>query len=153
MGWERTFVMVKPDGVQRGLVGEIISRFERRGLRLAALRLLAVDRDLARRHYAAHEGKAFFADLLDYIASSPVVAMVWEGPGAIALARMMLGPTDASLAPGGTIRGDYCVDIGYNLVHGSDGPEAAAREIALFFPPAEVHSYSRVLERWIAPRS
>jgi len=153
MGWQRTFVMVKPDGVQRGLVGEVISRFERRGLRLVALRMLAMDRELARQHYGAHQDKAFFPDLLEYITSAPVVAMVWEGPGVIALARAMLGPTDASQAPGGTLRGDYCLDIGYNLVHGSDGPEAAAREISLFFTAEQLHGYHRELERWVMPRT
>ncbi|MEW6522027.1 MAG: nucleoside-diphosphate kinase [Bacillota bacterium] len=150
--WQRTFIMVKPDGVQRGLVGEVISRFERRGLRLAALRMMIIDRELARQHYAAHEGKAFFAELVNYITSAPVVAMVWEGPGAIALARAMMGPTNAAQAPGGTLRGDYCVDIGFNLVHGSDGPEAAAREIGLFFAEAELCCYARDLEKWVMPR-
>jgi nucleoside-diphosphate kinase len=153
MGWQRTFVMVKPDGVQRGLVGEVISRFERRGLRRVALRMVVMGRDLARRHYGAHQDKAFFPDLMEYITSAPVVAMVWEGPGAIGLARAMLGPTDASQAPGGTLRGDYCMDIGFNLVHGSDGPEAASREIALFFEAEELYNYRRDLEKWVMPRT
>ncbi len=145
--------MVKPDGVQRGLVGEVISRFERRGLKLVGLRMLVIDRELAHRHYEAHVEKPFFADLVAYITSSPVVAMVWEGSQAVALARRMLGPTNAAEAPGGTLRGDYCLDISFNLVHGSDGPEAAAREIDLFFRPEELCAYDRDTDRWTGQRA
>ena len=141
--------MIKPDGVQRGLVGEIVSRFERRGLKLVAMRMLTIDEALARRHYAAHVDKGFFPTLLAYITSSPVVAMVWEAPSAISLARQMLGPTDATQAPGGTLRGDFCLDIGFNLVHGSDSPQAAQREIELFFDPDLLMNYDKDLDRWL----
>lgn len=151
MALERTFIMVKPDGVQRGLVGEVISRFERRGLKLVGMRMLTIDEELARRHYAAHVNKGFFPDLLAYITSAPVVAMVWEAPSAISLARQMLGPTNAKEAPGGTLRGDFCLDIGFNLVHGSDSPEAAEREIGLFFRAEQLMDYHKDVERWLLP--
>mgnify|MGYP005840261441 CR=1 FL=1 len=130
---ERTFIMVKPNGVQRGLVGEVIARFERRGFRLCGLRLLKMDRALAERHYAEHAGKPFFTSLVDFITSGPVVAMVWEGREAIRVARTMMGVTDSADAAPGTIRGDFSLSREENVVHGSDGPESAAREIALFF--------------------
>lgn len=130
---ERTFIMVKPNGVERGLVGEVIARFERRGFRLRGLRLLHMDRALAERHYAEHAGKPFFAPLVEFITSGPVVAMVWEGREAIRVARAMMGVTDSADAAPGTIRGDFSLSKEENVVHGSDGPESAAREIALFF--------------------
>ncbi len=133
MAVEHTFVMVKPDGVARGLVGEVISRFERKGLVLEKMRLLVVDDDLARRHYAEHVDKAFFADLVEFITGGPVVAMEWSGESAIAVARTLMGPTNPVEAPPGTIRGDFGLVITTNIVHGSDGPESAARELALFF--------------------
>ncbi len=131
---ERTLVLVKPDGVERGLVGEIISRFERLGLRIVAMRMLDVDEELASRHYAEHADKPFYPELLDFITSGKVVAMVLEGEKAITLVRKVMGPTNPLEAPPGTIRGDYGVEITRNLVHGSDGPESAAREVGLFFP-------------------
>jgi nucleoside-diphosphate kinase len=130
---ERTFVMVKPDGVARGLVGEIVSRFERKGLRLERLQLRRLDGDFARRHYAEHEGKGFFEDLIAFITSGPVVASEWSGEGAIGVARSLMGATDPKQAAPGTIRGDFGLEVTFNLVHGSDGPESAARELALFF--------------------
>ncbi len=134
MAIERTLVLVKPDGVRKGLVGEVISRFERLGLRIAAMRLLRVDEDLASRHYAEHAGKPFYPDLVAFITSGDVVAMVLEGEAAISVVRKVMGPTDPLDAPPGTIRGDYALEITENIVHGSDGPDRAARETALFFP-------------------
>lgn len=135
---ERTFVMVKPNGVERGLVGEIVARFERRGFRLVGLRALRMDRALAERHYAEHAGKPFFESLVSFITSGPVVAMVWEGREAVRVARAMMGVTDPADASPGTIRGDFSLSKEENVVHGSDGPESAAREIALFFPEDEL---------------
>lgn len=135
---ERTFIMVKPNGVQRGLVGEIVARFERRGFVLRGMKALRIDRDLAERHYAEHAGKPFFDDLVAFITSGPVVAMVWEGREAIAVARTMMGVTDSVAAAPGTIRGDLALSKEENVVHGSDGPESAAREIALFFADADL---------------
>jgi nucleoside-diphosphate kinase len=134
MAGERTLVLVKPDGVKRGLVGEVISRFERLGLKIVAMRLLLVDEDLAARHYAEHVEKAFYPELVSFITSGEVVAMVLEGESAISTVRKLMGATDPADAPPGTIRGDYAVEITENIVHGSDGPESAARETALFFP-------------------
>ena len=131
---ERTLVLIKPDGVRRGLVGAIISRFERLGLRMVAMRLMRVDEDLAARHYEEHRDKPFYGDLVSFITSGEVVAMVLEGERAISQVRKLMGPTDPIDAPPGTIRGDYAVEITENIVHGSDGPESAAREIGLFFP-------------------
>ncbi|MBC7229010.1 MAG: nucleoside-diphosphate kinase [Actinobacteria bacterium] len=131
---ERTLVLVKPDGVRRGLVGEVISRFERQGLRIAAMRMLVVDEELAARHYAEHVEKPFYPELLSFITSGEVVAMVLEGESAISQVRKLMGPTDPKQAPPGTIRGDFAVEITENIVHGSDGPESAAREIGIFFP-------------------
>jgi len=130
---QRTFVMVKPDGVARGLVGEIIGRFERRGLRLVGLKLLVPDRSLAEKHYAVHRGKPFYEDLVQFITSGPVVAMAWEGPEAVALVRQMMGALKPLEAQPGTIRGDFTADIQRNLVHGSDAPETAQAELALWF--------------------
>lgn len=135
---ERTFIMVKPNGVARGLVGEIVARFERRGFRLVALKVLRIDRALAERHYAEHAGKPFFEPLVKFITSGPVVAMVWEGREAIRVARAMMGVTDSAEAASGTIRGDFSLSKEENVVHGSDGPESAAREIALFFSDGEL---------------
>ncbi len=134
MAIERTFVMVKPDGVARGLVGEIVSRFERKGLTLEDVRMLTFDEELARRHYAEHVEKGFFPELLSFIISGPVVAMAWSGESAVTVGRNLMGPTNPSEAPPGTIRGDFGIVVTENLVHGSDSPEAAARELAIFFP-------------------
>jgi nucleoside-diphosphate kinase len=146
---ERSLVLVKPDGVQRGLVGEIIGRFERRGLRIAALKLIRMDDALAQQHYAEHNGKPFFADLISFITSGPLVAMVVEGPGAVATVRQMVGATNPADSPPGTIRGDYAVTIGMNIIHASDSVERAATEVALFFTAGEVLDYTRDVERWI----
>jgi len=135
---ERTFIMVKPDGVRLRLVGEVVRRFERRGFALRAMKALRMDRDLATRHYAEHVGKPFFEPLVEFITSGPVVAMVWEGRDAVSVARAMLGTTDAAQAAPGTIRGDFSLSKEQNVVHGSDGPESAAREIALFFAEDEL---------------
>ena len=146
---ERTLVIVKPDGVQRGLAGETLSRFERRGLRILALKMLAVSRDLAAQHYAVHRGKFFFEGLVDFITSGPVVAAVIEGPQVIAIVRAMVGATRPAEAAAGTIRGDYAVAGLRNLIHASDAPETAAAEIALFFRPEELVSYRRDIDQWI----
>ena len=146
---EQTLVLVKPDGVQRGLVGEIIARLERRGLKLAGLKLMQVDEALARQHYAEHVERSFFPSLLQFITASPVVAMVWEANNAVALVRQTLGETNPANSPAGTIRGDFGIDIGRNLTHGSDSPESAEREVNLFFRPEEIISYDRSLDAWI----
>ena len=135
---ERTFIMVKPNGVARGLVGEVIARFERRGFTLRAMKALRISRDLAERHYAEHADKPFFDPLVAFITSGPVVAMVWEGREAITVARAMMGVTDSAQAAPGTIRGDFSLSKEENVVHGSDGPQSAAREIGLFFRDEEL---------------
>ncbi|ACX53136.1 Nucleoside-diphosphate kinase [Ammonifex degensii KC4] len=146
---ERTFVMVKPDGVQRGLVGEIISRLEKRGYKLIGLKMLRLTPEMAEKHYAEHRGKPFFPGLISYITSGPVVAMVWEGKNVVAAVREMMGATDPQKALPGTIRGTYGIDIGRNVVHGSDSPATAEREINLFFSPEELVTYDRNLDVWI----
>ena len=145
----RTLVLLKPDAVQRGLVGELVSRIERRGLRFAAMKLLVMDKELAHRHYAPHVGKPFFEGLVEFITSGPLVAMVIEGENAVEVVRGIIGATNPVDAAPGTIRGDLATSIGLNLVHGSDSPEEAKREIALFFGPEEIESYSRDIDRWI----
>jgi nucleoside-diphosphate kinase len=130
---EHTFIMIKPDGVRRSLVGEVIGRLERKGLTLEKMRMLAVDEDLARRHYAEHVEKAFFPDLLDFITSGSVVAMEWSGPSAIEAARTLMGPTNPVTAPPGSIRGDFALEITENIVHGSDSAESAQRELSIWF--------------------
>ncbi|MBA2338286.1 MAG: nucleoside-diphosphate kinase [Acidimicrobiia bacterium] len=134
MAIERTFLMVKPDGVARGLVGDIISRFERKGLTLEQVRMVTIDEELARRHYAEHVDKGFFPELLSFITSGPAVAMAWSGESAVAVGRTLMGPTDPAVAPPGTIRGDYGTVVTQNLVHGSDSSDSATRELAIFFP-------------------
>ena len=146
---ERTLVLVKPDALQRGLVGEIISRLERRGLKIVALKMIQMDAALARRHYAIHLGKPFFEKLVAYITSAPIIAVIFEGPRAVDVARRTMGETDPASAGAGTIRGDLSVEIGRNLVHGSDSPENAQEEIELFFSPQEVIPYEREIDRWI----
>jgi len=146
---EHTLVIIKPDAVQRGLIGEIIARLERRGLRIAAMKLMQVDEPLARRHYAIHEGKPFFEPLIQYITSSPVVVMVLEGNDAIEIVRRTMGATNPAEAAPGTIRADFGLEIGRNLVHGSDGSETAAIEVPLFFDEDEILSYGRDTDRWI----
>jgi len=146
---ERTFVAVKPDGVQRGLVGEVISRLERRGLKLVAIRIMQVDAELAGRHYAEHVNRPFFSSLVSFITSGPIVAMIWEADNAVALARQTMGATNPAEASPGTVRGDLGIDIGRNIVHGSDGPESAEREIGLFFAAGEALDYTRSADPWI----
>jgi len=146
---ERTLVIIKPDGVQRGLIGPIITRLERRGLKITAMKMIQMDYDLAQRHYAVHEGKPFYERLLEYIISAPVVVMVVEGKEAIEVVRRTMGATNPMEATPGTIRADYGLEIGLNLVHGSDGAETAAFEIPLFFNEDEILSYSRDTDRWI----
>jgi nucleoside-diphosphate kinase len=131
---DRTLILVKPDAFARGLSGEIIARFERKGLRIVALRHMTVDRDLAERHYAEHTERPFFGELVDFITSGPIVAMVLEGPDAVRAARQTIGATDPLEATTGSIRGDFATEVGRNMVHGSDSPESAAREAGLFFP-------------------
>lgn len=146
---ERTLVIVKPDGVQRGLVGEIVGRMERRGLKIAAMKMVQVSRDLAEQHYAVHKGKFFYEDLVKYITSCPVVAYVIEGHEAIKVVRAMVGSTRPYEANPGTIRGDLAMMGLRNLIHASDAPETAAAEIALWFKPEEVCTYSREIDRWV----
>ena len=143
---ERTLVLVKPLGVKRGLIGKVIDRFERGGLRIIGLKMLEMDESLARRHYEAHVNKPFFPGLLSYITSGPIVAMVVRGENAIKLARDLIGATDPAKALPGTIRADYAIDAQRNLVHGSDSPEAAEREISLFFEEDEIFSYEKVVD-------
>ena len=147
---QRTLVLVKPDGIQRGLVGEIVERLERRGLKLVGLKMMRVTAELAGRHYAEHQGKPFYDGLIAFITSGPVVAMIWQGREAVSVVRSVMGTTDPLKAAPGTIRGDLALDHGMNLIHGSDSPARADSEIALFFSPAEVHDYERTADRWIA---
>ena len=146
---ERTLVIIKPDGVQRGLVGPILTRLERRGLRLAAMKLMQITPELAARHYHIHQGKPFYEGLVEFITSGPVVVAVIEGQDAINTVRKTMGATNPAQADPGTIRADYGIEIGRNLVHGSDGAETAAYEIPLFFTEAEILSYERAIGVWI----
>lgn len=146
---ERTFVMVKPDGVQRGLVGEVIARLERRGLRLAAAKFMWVSQELAETHYAVHKGKGFYAGLISYITSAPVMAMVWEGPRAVEAVRQTMGSTRPVEAAPGTVRHDFALEVGRNLTHASDSVENGAAEVALWFKPEELVSWNRETDRWI----
>ena len=146
---EQTLVLVKPDGVQRGLVGEVVGRLERRGLRLMGMKLMRITEELAGRHYAEHREKPFFGGLVSFITSAPVVAMVWEGPGAVAMVRTMMGATNPANAAPGTIRGDLAVDFGMNVIHGSDSTESAEREVSLFFAADEVLPWARTIDAWV----
>lgn len=146
---ERTLVLVKPDGVQRGLIGETISRLERRGLRLVGAKFVSIGRDLAERHYAVHRGKPFYDGLIAYITSAPVMAMVWEGPKAIAAVRQTMGATRPLEAAPGSVRHDFGLEVGRNLTHASDSPETASEEVSLWFRPDELVSWSRDVDRWI----
>jgi len=146
---ERTLILVKPDAMQRGLAGEVLHRFERRGLRIVGLKLVQVRQELAAQHYAEHEGKPFYPGLIEYITSSPVIAAVLEGTGAIAMVRKTIGKTNPAEAEPGTIRGDLGIETGRNLVHASDGPESAPREIGLWFREDELVSWPRDVDRWI----
>lgn len=146
---EKTFIMVKPDGVQRGLIGEIVTRFEKKGFQLVGAKLMTVSRELAEQHYAEHKGKPFFGELLDFITSGPVFAMVWQGKNVIATARLMMGKTNPAEALPGTIRGDFGVNVSMNIIHGSDSPTSAEREIALWFNQEDVSEYEKTINRWI----
>jgi len=146
---EKSLVLIKPDAVQRGLTGTIISRLERRGLKIVALKMVQVDKSLAQRHYAVHKDKPFFNDLVNFITASPIVAVIFEGKNAVEVVRQTMGKTNSAEAAPGTIRGDFGIDIQQNLVHGSDSIENAAKEIAIFFNPTEILKYSRDLDRWI----
>lgn len=146
---ERTFVMVKPDGVQRGLIGAITSRLEHRGLKLNAAKFMSVDKSLAEKHYAVHEGKPFYDGLIKYITSGPVLAMVWEGPSAIAAVRQTMGATNPTEASPGSVRHDFGLEIGRNLTHASDSLENARAEIELWFSKSEIVEWSREVDHWI----
>ncbi len=148
MALERTFVLLKPDAVARRLTGEILGRFERKGLKTVGMKLIKVTSELSKQHYAEHVSKPFYPLLEEFITSGPVIALVLEGPGAIGVVRTMLGPTNGRDAAPGTIRGDFGLSRQMNLVHGSDGPEAAAREIAIYFRSDELHSHSSSLDPW-----
>ena len=147
---ERTFVMVKPDGVQRGFVGEIITRFEKKGIKIVAMKLVSVSKELAEKHYGVHKGKPFFKPTVQYITSSPVVAMVLEGNNVINMVRSMTGKTNPQDASPGTIRGDYGQFIGRNIIHASDGLETANFEISLWFKPDEISDYTKIDEIWLS---
>lgn len=146
---ERTYLMIKPDGVQRGLIGEILTRFENKGLKIVGLKMLKIPRETAEKHYGEHRGKPFFDPLVEYITSGPVVAMAVEGKDVIATAREMMGATNPLKAAPGTIRSTYGMDLGRNIIHGSDSPASAARELGIFFLPEELVEYSRDIDRWI----
>jgi len=146
---ERTLVLIKPDGVQRGLVGEILGRFEKKGLHLVGLKLLTIDTAMAEKHYAEHAGKAFFPSLIQFITAGPVVAMVWEGPDVVGIVRGMMGATNPVQAAPGTVRGELAISMGMNLIHGSDAASTATREIDLFFGPEELCSWKAALSDWL----
>lgn len=146
---ERTLILVKPDAMQRGLAGEILARFERRGLRMVGLRLLKVDKAMAKRHYAEHVGKPFFDGLVEYITSSPIVAVVFEGSNAVVAARQLMGSTRPTEAAPGTIRADFGLEVGRNLVHGSDSVVSAKREIEIFFEGQRLTSWKRDIDPWV----
>jgi nucleoside-diphosphate kinase len=146
---ERTFIAIKPDGVQRGLVGEIIRRFETKGFTLVGLKFLKVSKELAEQHYGVHRERPFFGSLVEFITSSPVVAMVWEGDGVVASARKIIGATNPLTSEPGTIRGDFGINIGRNLIHGSDAPETAQQEIALWFKDEELVNWQPHITPWL----
>ncbi|MBX3049044.1 MAG: nucleoside-diphosphate kinase [Anaerolineales bacterium] len=146
---ERSLVLVKPDGVQRGLVGEVISRLERRGLRLVGAKFIEVSKDLAEKHYAEHKGKGFYDGLIKYITSSPVMAMAWEGPNAVAAIRQTMGATRPTEAAPGSLRHDFALEVGRNLTHASDQPESGEREVKLWFDSDELVDWKRAVDRWV----
>lgn len=146
---EKTFLMVKPDGVQRSLIGDIVSRFEKKGFQLVGAKLMSIPHELAEQHYGEHKERPFFGELVDFITSGPVFAMVWEGENVIATARSMMGATNPKDAAPGTVRGDYAATVGKNIIHGSDSPASAEREISLFFKEEELVSYSKLISEWI----
>ncbi|MBE6516734.1 MAG: nucleoside-diphosphate kinase [Thermoplasmata archaeon] len=146
---ERTYLMVKPDGVQRGICGEIVSRFEKKGLKLVAMKLMVIPKEVAENHYGEHKDKPFFPSLISYITSGPVLAMVWEGESAVSVCRNMMGKTNPKESAPGTIRGDFGMQTGMNIIHGSDSVESAEREISIFFRPEELVSYEKTIQSWI----
>lgn len=146
---EKSFIMVKPDGVQRDLVGEIVQRFEQKGFVLAGAKLMQVSEELAKEHYGEHKERPFFGELVDFITSGPVFAMVWEGEGVISTSRNMIGATNPAEANPGSIRGDFAVTVGKNIIHGSDSEESAKREINLFFDESELVAYTKEASNWI----
>ncbi len=146
---ERTYLMVKPDGVQRGICGEIVSRFEKKGLKLVAMKLMVIPKEVAENHYGEHKERPFFPSLINYITSGPVLAMVWEGESAVSVCRNMMGKTNPKESAPGTIRGDYGMQTGMNIIHGSDSVESAEREISIFFRPEELVSYEKTIQSWI----
>lgn len=146
---EKTFLMVKPDGVQRNLIGEIVARFEKKGFQLVGGKLMSISQELAEEHYGEHKERPFFGELVDFITSGPVFAMVWQGENVISTARQMMGSTNPKDAAPGTIRGDFGITVGKNVIHGSDSPESAVREIGLFFSESEVVEYSKLMNEWI----
>ncbi|MFT9847566.1 nucleoside-diphosphate kinase [Aneurinibacillus sp. REN35] len=149
MAKQRTFIMAKPDAVQRNLIGDIMQRFERKGFHLIGAKLMNVPRELAEEHYSEHKEKPFFGELVDFITSGAVFAMVWEGENVIATARNMMGKTNPAEAAPGTIRGDFGISMGMNIIHGSDAPETAEREIALWFKEGDLHQYEKTINKWI----
>jgi nucleoside-diphosphate kinase len=146
---EKTFLMVKPDGVQRQLIGDIVSRFEKKGFQLVGAKLMQISTELAEKHYGEHKERPFFGELVDFITSGPVFAMVWQGENVISTARQMMGSTNPKDATPGTIRGEYAVIVSKNIIHGSDSPESAEREIGLFFSQEELVEYPRIINEWI----
>ncbi|MCV9888346.1 nucleoside-diphosphate kinase [Metabacillus halosaccharovorans] len=146
---EKTFLMIKPDGVQRQLIGDIVSRFERKGLQMIGAKLMTIPVELAEQHYGEHKGKPFYDNLVQFITSGPVFAMVWEGENVVELTRKMMGKTNPKDAEPGTIRGDYCMYVSKNIIHGSDSTESADREISLFFNDNELVSYNKAINSWI----
>ena len=146
---ERTLIIVKPEGVQRGLIGQVLSRFEAKGFKVVGLKLMHISPELAARHYAEHQGKPFYDGLIKHITSSPVVVGALEGPNVISVTRALMGPTKPWDAPAGTIRGDFAVSMGLNIIHGSDGGDSASREIGIFFSPDELLDYPRATDPWI----
>ena len=146
---ERTFIMIKPDGVQRNLVGEIIKRFENKGFTLVGLKMVSVSQELAEKHYDVHKERPFFGSLVEFIISSPVVAMVWEGEGVVASARKIIGATNPLTSEPGTIRGDFGINVGRNLIHGSDAIETANQEISLWFKEDELCSWEKTMKSWL----
>jgi nucleoside-diphosphate kinase len=146
---ERSLVLIKPDALQRGLAGTIIARLERRGLKIVAMKMLQMDKALAQRHYAIHQTKPFFNDLVKFITSCPIIAAVFEGKNAVEVVRQTMGETNSAKALSGTIRGDFAIDLQHNLIHGSDSAENAVKEISIFFSPQEILNYHRDIDRWV----
>ena len=146
---EQTYLMIKPDGVQRGLCGEILSRFEKKGLKIVAMKLMVIPKETAENHYGEHKERPFFPSLISYITSGPVLAMVLEGENAVSVCRNMMGKTNPKESAPGTIRGDYGMQVGMNIIHGSDSVESAEREISIFFRPEELVSYDKTIQSWI----